>query len=90
MKDYKLDFQSELPVEFANEFKVELPAKTRTVFTINHDMVLQEFEDDTVICVTRDDEFLISTQIENSTRQFQLEARKWLFLLRNNFPFSCL
>ena len=22
MKDYKLDFQSELPVEFANEFKV--------------------------------------------------------------------
>lgn len=58
MKDYKLDFQSELPVEFANEFKVELPAKTRTVFTVNHDMVLQEFEDDTVICVTRDDEFL--------------------------------
>jgi hypothetical protein len=76
MKDYKLDFQSELPVEFANEFKVELPAKTRTVFTVNHDMVLQEFEDDTVICVTRDDEFLTIYSNRKFNRQFQSEVRK--------------
>lgn len=58
LKDYKLDFQSELPIEFVNEFKIEVPDKTRTLFTFNHDMILQEFEDDTVICVARDSEFL--------------------------------
>ena len=76
MKDYKLGFQSELPVKFVNEFKVEVPDKTRTIFNFNHDMILQEFEDDTVLCVTRDDEFLTIYSNREFNQTIPVQSKK--------------
>jgi len=55
MKEYKFEYHSELPIEFVDMFKVDIPAETRTYFNIDSNMIVQEFEDDTVLCITRDD-----------------------------------